>query len=102
MGEGLAYKACGCIAADGVCIFGNHKKKRWIDHACIREPAEVLTYLIESKAPSVARHNIILYVTKEERAKHWHLNSDKPLMIRYITISEVLVCAKQACLRIDE
>lgn len=51
MGEGLAYKACGYIAEGGAYIFENHKKKECIDHACIREPAELLLYLIESKMP---------------------------------------------------
>lgn len=82
MGEGLAYKACGYIAGSGEYTFENHKTKNGLTMLALEEPAEVLTYLMETKMPSIVRSNIILYATKEERAKHWQLNSNKPWTVK--------------------
>lgn len=76
------------------------KQKNTLTMNTSEEPEKGLTYLIESKMSSIVRHTIILWATKEEKAKHWQLNNDKLLIERLITLSEILVCAKKCVLRL--
>lgn len=55
------------MAEDAVYIYLKitRKKNGWTI-LTFKQAAEVLTYLIEAKIPSIQMHNIILYTSKEE------------------------------------
>lgn len=71
------------------------KTREQIDNVASEETAKEPTYSIKCMMPSIVGPTIILCATKEERAKHWQLNNDKPLIVKHITVSEVLVCANK-------